>query len=342
MPKQGARTILIALGVACLAAALVHVAAGGADAGSPLGFRMSPLRVLEEILAGPGGSSSSENVIVWQIRLERALACLLGGALLGSVGSAFQALFRNPLADPYIVGVSSGAAVGGALAMALGVAGFGGSLGLMGFAFAGGFAALSLVMALGRTRGVLDVSRLLLAGVVVGSMLSALLYLIVTAMGLDANQFLRWLLGSATPMYWDRLALMGVATLIGIPLLMAQTKRMNALAMGEETAKRLGVDVKRLQPTILVVGAAMVSVTVGAMGIIGFLGLVAPHIARRLVGVDWRQSLMGSALIGSLLLLISDVVAQRALGGAEIQVGVVTAILGAPFLLALLRKPEGA
>ena len=144
--KAGA--ILLGVRVACRAAAILHVAAGSADPGTPFSLRMSPIQVLRELLAGPTSLGSSDNLIVWQIRLPRALACLLAGGLLGAVGSAFQALFRNPLADPFIVGVSSGAAVGGALSLALGFAGFAGGFGLMACSFLGGMGALAAASSL--------------------------------------------------------------------------------------------------------------------------------------------------------------------------------------------------
>lgn len=338
-PIAGAKGWLAGLAMAVAVLFVLYLAAGSSDPGRPFYFRLTPAEVLTELFRGPqGDTAEAPNVIVWQIRLLRGLACLLCGGLLGMVGSAFQALFRNPLADPYIVGVSSGAAAGGALALTLGIAGFLGGLGLMACAFGGGIVALSLVLALGRFRGALDVQKLLLSGVVVGAMLAALLSMILLMAGQDTNQVLRWLLGSATPMFWNRIVAMALALSIGGPILLLQAKRLNVLASGEDAAKRLGVDVARLKPTVLGVGAAMTAVTVGSMGIIGFLGLVAPHISRRLLGVDWRTSLLGSMLVGMGLLLLADIVAQRAMPGAELPVGVVTALLGAPFLLLLLRK----
>ncbi len=325
---------------ACFAALLVHLGSGASD-GSFFSFRLSPMEVLRELARGDVGADS-QNSIVWRIRLPRALACVLAGGILGIVGSAFQALFRNPLAEPYIVGVSSGAAVGGAVAIALGIADLGAGIGMMGFAFVFGLGSLALVFGLASRRGVVDVQTLLLAGVVVGSMLAATLALVLLAAGLDTNQVLRWLLGSTTPMYWNRLAAMGSVLVVGGIVLALQTKRLNAFAVGEDTAQRLGVDTKTLKWTVLIAGTAMTAAAVGSVGIIGFLGLVAPHLARQLIGVDWRWSLIGSALSGACLLLLADVVAQRALPGGELPVGIVTALLGAPALLFLLRRVPAA
>jgi iron complex transport system permease protein len=302
----------------------------------------TPWQIAVEIFRGPGGSDDS--TIVWQIRLPRACECLLVGAILGVVGSAFQAQFRNPLADPYIVGVSSGAAIGGVLALIFGLGGILGGLGtsISGFVF--GMLSLALVVALARHRGVIDVTSLLLSGVVIGSMLSALLSLALYAAGADTNQIMGWLLGSMTEAMWNKVAILASAALIGTVLLVRETRRMNALAMGEDEARRLGVDAGKLRNTVLTVGTAMVSAAVGTVGIVGFLGLVAPHIARRLTGVDWRWSLPAAGLVGAGLMLVSDLFAQRGMAalthrvGLEVPVGAVTAFLGAPTLLILLRR----
>ena len=184
------------MGLVLLLALLLHIGVGSS-------MWMTPWQIVEQIIRGDQGRAADPaNLIVWQIRLPRALGCVMVGAILGSVGAAFQALFRNPLAEPYVVGVSSGAAVGGCIAL---VFGFSGALfGLAGLAcaFIGGLASLMLVMALARQRGTISVPGLLLAGVVVGSLLAAVLSLVLLAAGQDTNQVLRWLLGSMTPMVW--------------------------------------------------------------------------------------------------------------------------------------------
>lgn len=322
--------VLSVLLVAALTVFLVHVGWGTTDIS------------LADVWGGVFGGDSYDANTVRVLRLPRALSAVLAGALLGLVGSAFQAFFRNPLADPYVVGVSSGAAVGGALAIVLGFgAGWSGwmsGIGPMVFATIGGLLALSLVIALSVRRGVLEPQTLLLVGVVVGSMLSSVLSLILLWGGKDTNVVLSWLLGHLTPSFMNRVQLMAGVLLVGAPILIMQGKRLNALALGDETAGRLGVDTRKLKPIVLGLGAAMVAVTVGAIGIIGFLGLVAPHIARRLVGVDWRWSLVASGLIGSVLLCASDILAQRIVPNTEVPVGIVTAVIGAPFLVVLLRR----
>jgi iron complex transport system permease protein len=338
--KRSAWGGVLLLALAAVVALILHIAAGSADEGRPFWeVRMTPIEVVQQIFAGDTGADSG-NAIVWRIRLPRAIACFLVGAMLGIVGSAFQALFRNPLAEPYIVGVSSGAAVGGAIALLLGLSAIAGGLGVMAFAFAGASGSLALVLTLAGRRGKTDVQVLLLSGVVVGALLSAVLMITLYAAGEDTNKILWWLMGSATPMYWNKVAILAATLLVGAAILIPQGKKLNALAMHEETAQRLGVDTARLKLVLLLVGTAMAAVTVGSVGVIGFLGLVAPHIARSLLGVDWRWSLMGAGAIGAILLLLSDVLAQRLVAGGELPVGIITAILGAPFLLILMRRAE--
>ena len=289
-------------------------------------------------LLHPG--KSQIDTIIWTIRLPRACTCLVVGAMIGIVGSAFQALFRNPLAEPYIIGVSSGASIGAALAL---LVGFGNTwLGIayhVGPMLAGlpfGLASLMLVFALARRRGVIEVQTLLLAGVVVGAMLSALLSFILYAYGEYSTRILLFLFGHTDEAFWNQIAIMAIALIIALIIFFVNSKQMNALTLGEQTAQRLGVNVARLKPAILITGSFLVSLTVGAVGIIGFLGLVAPHLARRVVGIDWRWSLLASGLCGSTVLLIADELAQR-LPGHDLPVGIVTAMIGAPFLLVLLK-----
>src|SRR5205823_3968866 len=167
-------------------------------------------------------------------------------------------------------------------------------------------------------------------------MLSALLSFILYAAGQDTLKVLSFLFGHTQDTFWNQIDLMLIALAIGLIIFFFNSKQLNALALGEHTAQRLGVNVARLKPAILITGSFLVSLTVGAVGIIGFLGLVAPHLARRIVGIDWRWSLLASGLCGSAVLLISDELAQR-LPGHDLPVGIVTALIGAPFLLVLLK-----
>jgi iron complex transport system permease protein len=299
---------------------------------------LAPGSVWAHLVAGPMADPDAVNAIVWRIRLPRACAAALVGAILGVTGAAFQGFFRNSLADPYVVGVSSGAAVGGTLAVLLGL---GSGLGMVGAATLGGPGALAGVLALSSRRGGVSVPNLLTSGVVVGALLAGLTTLNLYLAGQDTNSVLRWLLGSTTPMYWDRVAVLAVVLALGAPLLVSQGRGLNAYAVDEFMAERLGVDGRRLKAAVLGGGALMVAVAVGSVGIVGFLGLVAPHLARRLTSSDSRVAVPASGLVGALLLLLADVLAQRARPGTELPLGAVTAVLGAPALLWLLRR-QGA
>jgi iron complex transport system permease protein len=208
----------------------------------------------------------------------------------------------------------------------------------MALAFVTGLLSLSMVLALSRRNGVVVVSNLILAGVVAGSLLSAITTLLLYLAGEDTTKVLKWLLGSMSPMFWERVLTLGIVAVLGSIVLILQWRYLNAFAIGETTAQKLGINTSRLKTVVLVTGTAMVSVCVGAVGIIGFLGLVSPHISRRILGVDWRVSMPGAMLIGPTLLLVADMLAQRVFAATELPVGAVTAIIGAPFLLVLLRK----
>ncbi len=287
---------------------------------------ISPGGVVSALL---GNAPDSLVTIVQQIRLPRALAALGVGLVLGSAGAAFQALFRNPLADPYVVGVSSGAAFGGTLAILLGL---GTSLAVMSGSVAGGIATIALVLSVARTG-----SRIVVAGVVIASALSGLLTVNLVAAGQDSNQVLRWLLGSTTPMDYARCLTAVAAGVLGTFFLWLRSGDLNALKLGETGAERVGVAVPRTTRAVVVIAGTTVSLAVGAAGIVGFVGLAAPHIARGLVGHDERHALPASACVGATILLLADIVAQRALPFGELPLGAVTAILGAPMLFALLR-----
>lgn len=299
-----------------------------------------PVEIAQELLRGPQADPTTLNVVVWTLRLPRVLAAVTVGGILGLVGSTFQAQFRNPLAEPYVVGVSSGAALGGVISLLLKLSE---PFGTMGLGFVGGILSLVLVWNLAKREGVIDVTTLLLSGVVVGALLSALMSLGLLLAGQNANQLLYWLMGHLHDATWSQVGVLSVALGLGSVALFRQSRRLNAVAMGEETAARLGVDVSRVRLVVLTVGTAMTAIAVGAVGVIGFLGLVAPHIARRLVGVDWRWSMVGSLLAGCLLLVLSDLFAMRGLSflastvGLEPPVGLVTALFGAPAILVLLR-----
>lgn len=284
------------------------------------------------------GHDLTTQTIVGELRLPRALLALMVGSTLGVVGAAFQGLLRNPLADPYIVGVSSGAAVGAALAVLLGWEGRWYGLGASSFAFVFGLITLLAVIGLARASGQLQVETFLLAGVAVGATLWAVVTLLLLWAGQDLSRVLYWLMGSLMDATWDRLKWCLILLLVGFTLLMSQARALNLYTIGEETACHLGVNTERLKWFVLVGGSLMTAAVVSVAGIIGFVGLIVPHILRRLVGGDHRFLLPLAALGGGVLLIWADTIARLLVRPTELPVGVVTALLGTPFFLWIMGK----
>lgn len=288
-----------------------------------------------------GASTSAEDVdqmIVLFIRLPRILLALLVGASLAGVGVALQALLRNPLADPYVLGVSSGSALGAAVALSVGLSqSFVSQVTLPIWAFLGGMTAMVIVYRLALADGRLPVHTLLLAGVIMNAVLSALI-LFVTSLLDPANLFrvMSWLMGNLTSPDFSTLAVLACYSGLGLLLLFRLAHNLNIMALGEESALTLGVDVERTKKGVLLIAALLTGAAVSISGMIGFVGMIVPHMLRLLIGADHRLLLPASALVGGAFLMVSDTVARAALAPSEIPVGVVTALLGGPVFIALL------
>ncbi|WP_043263204.1 iron ABC transporter permease [Streptomyces sp. CT34] len=341
-PGRGLRAGALALGLALalIAALTAAVSLGATD--------IAPGHVWAVVLRRLGGTApqpGTDDLIIWQLRVPRALLAACVGAGLGLVGTATQALVRNPLADPYLLGISHGASLGAVAAIVLG-AGAGGALGfgLSAAAFAGALAAFALVWCLARRGGGFSPLRLVLAGVGIGQFLSGFTSYLVLQAG-DEQQtrgVLFWLMGSLSGATWSALGLPALAVATGLLVLQARARAMNALLMGDETAAGLGIDVVRLRRELFAVTSLLTGVLVAVSGAIGFLGLMVPHLCRLLLGGDHRRLLPLSALTGALVLVVVDVVCRTALATQELPVGVVTALIGAPALLFILDRRVGA
>ncbi|MBE1273382.1 FecCD family ABC transporter permease [Enterovibrio baiacu] len=286
-------------------------------------------------------------VIIQQVRLPRTLLAIAIGGILAMCGTVMQGLFRNPLADPGIIGVSAGASLGAAIAIVL----FGGMIGhtaflVLGtvpvFAFLGGALATYAIYFLGTSSNGTSVTIMLLAGVALGAIAGA-------GMGLlnyfADDQALRdlslWTMGSLAGATWDAIILAYASLAILAFLYQRHAKHLNALLLGEAEARHLGINVQTLKRTLILLTAAGVGVTVALSGMIGFIGLVVPHIGRMLTGPDHRTLLPVSMLLGGLVLLVSDMIARTIVAPLEIPVGIITAAIGAPFFLGLLLKQRG-
>ncbi|WP_418275698.1 FecCD family ABC transporter permease [Isoptericola jiangsuensis] len=289
-------------------------------------------------LADTAGTGAADDSIVWLIRVPRVVLGVAVGAALALAGVVVQALVRNPLADPYLLGISSGASVGAAASILFGVGG--GVLALTGSAFAGALLAIVLVLSVARIGGRLIVSRLVFAGIAVGFALTALTNFLVFASesreGARAVMF--WTLGSLAQSRWESVPLAVVAVLAATAVFVGWSRRLDALAIGDDTALALGTDPVRFRSAAVVLVSLLVAVAVSVSGLIGFVGLVVPHIARRLVGAGHRIVLPVSALLGALLLVCADVLARTAFAPRELPLGILTALIGTPLLIALVRR----
>ena len=283
--------------------------------------------------------------LVWMDRVPRAVLALLVGAMLAMAGAALQGLLLNPLADPYTVGVSSGAALGAGIATLLGLGEIAGGFGVPGVAFLFAMGAMAVVYMLARSAGRVSIHSFLLAGIVVGSFLWALLsFVLALAAGDEANaqsRIIFWLLGSfdssTSPDAWAYVRLAAPFAILGLVALIAFARDLNVFAMGEETARHLGIETESLKLVVIAITSLITAAAVSVSGIIGFIGLVVPHICRRILGPDHRVLIPASALAGSVLAVLADLVARAVLPPGGMPVGIVTALLGAPFFLYLLK-----
>ncbi len=292
-----------------------------------------------------GGLLSSvdpvQNAIVWDVRVPRVLLGIGVGAGLAVCGAALQAMVRNMLADPYLLGINSGASSGAAATILFGVALGLGEHALTVSAFLGALAASLLVFVVARTAGRITSVRLLLAGVAVGYALSALTSFLIFASGSaeGARSVMFWLLGSLSLGTWGApLGLLLVVVAVTVLVLTLWSRRLDALAIGDETALVLGISPTRFRTQLLVLVALCVGVVVAASGSIGFVGLVIPHLARRLVGSAHAWSIPVAALLGASFLVWADLASRMLLQPRELPIGIVTALIGAPFLLHLIRR----
>lgn len=276
-------------------------------------------------------------LIVLQIRLPRVLVAGLVGAILAMSGSTFQTLLRNPLADPFILGVSGGAACAAAIATALGIGRVPGTIALI--AFGGALTATLVVLLVARSRGSVDSARLLLAGLVLNALFSALILLALSVLrGGDLTMALRWMMGTFFASTFAEVEVLGVALVVAIAALWWISRDLRLLSFGEEDARARGVDVERTKVVAFLAASLATGAAVSAGGIIGFVGLLTPHFVRRFWSSDYRIAMPLSALAGAVLLIFADLLSRFVVAPAELPVGALTALLGVPFFLMLIRR----
>jgi iron complex transport system permease protein len=303
-----------------------------------------PLRKLALTLLGQDSLTTDQRIIILSIRLPRILAAALVGSALSVSGLLFQGLFRNPLADPYVIGSSGGAVLGASVGVFLlssvSLAGFGATAIL---AFVGAACSITLVYALARVNGRTPVVSLLLAGFAVSTMLSYSSYFLEVLdvnFGTGLRVLTSWLHGTIGQPTWGQLAIVATMLALGLAASVPLARRLNTLSLGEEYATHLGIQVQQTRIAIIVIGSVLTAAAVALGGLISFVGLVVPHMMRMVLGPDHTRLVPATALAGAVFLLLADTVARTIIAPAELSVGVLTAFIGGPFFLYLLRKTK--
>ncbi|MCZ6635268.1 MAG: iron chelate uptake ABC transporter family permease subunit [bacterium] len=305
-----------------------------------LGIGTAPIPPHEVIHALLGKETpGATDAIVRHIRLPRLTLAILVGAALAVAGVAMQGFFQNPMADPYIVGVSSGAALGATIAMVFHIDfWFAGLSAIPILAFAGALGTTFLVYALSLRGGRVPVGLLLLIGVSVGALAAAATSFLMIVGDEDTRLILFWILGSLSSRRWDHVVMVLPYVVLGILAIRLYARDLNVLLLGEETARHTGVDVEQVKRIVLTAAALLAAAAVSACGIVGFVGLIVPHLIRLLTGPDHRRLIPLSALAGSLLMVLADLLARLLIAPSEMPIGIVTAVLGCPFFLFLISR----
>jgi iron complex transport system permease protein len=338
-----ARLAIVLLGVALAGAMLFSLTAGASDA--------SALAFLWDWIAGPVDGSALDarsRVIITDIRLPRVLLGVLVGAALAVSGAVMQGLFRNPLADPGLIGISSGSGLGAVAVIVLGNTALAPAVSLLGTmalplaAFCGGLVATLILYRIATRQGRTSVATMLLAGIALGALAAALTGLLIyVADDRQLRDLTFWQLGSLAGATWQKIGTAGPVIVMALAATPFLARGLNALALGEATAGHLGIPVQRLKYVAIVAVSAAVGASVAVSGGIGFVGIVVPHLLRLSIGPDNRYLLPASALLGAALLLIADAVCRTVVAPAELPIGIITAAVGGPFFLWILLRKRG-
>lgn len=333
------RRIRPGVAIAGLAVGLVLAVVAGIALGA---VRVPPAEVIASLgrgLAGKAGGMS--DTLVLQVRLPRVLLAVLVGAALAGAGTIYQALFRNPLADPYVLGVSSGAGLGAVIALTLTAQATALRFGVVpAAAFAGSIATMWLVTRLASWRGRLDTASLLLAGVAISYTLAALTSFIMVFAREQMAAVVFWMMGGLGAASWPYVAMIAPMVGIGAIAALVMTRELNLMLLGDERASHLGLAAGRFKVVALGVASLLTAAAVAVAGLIGFVGLMVPHMVRLTLGPDHRALVPASLLGGSIALVLADLAARTVIAPVEIPVGVVTALLGGPFFVWLLVRGE--
>ena len=340
MKMKKNKDIIIILISALAASGLLGILLGSVpisiqDLTAIIRFRLSGIEIPPDM--------KSTGTILFMLRIPRTVMMMLTGAALAISGASYQGLFRNPLADPYLIGVSSGAGLGAVIALSFSwqysrFSAFAVPL----FAFIFALAAVFLVFNLGRMGGYLNITGLLLAGVAVNAFTSALSSVWILVSGLELKRSFSWMLGGGGIAGWDRIFVTAPMILIGIAGQIRYAYPLNILQYGEDQALQLGIPVNKVRIRLIIYATLTTAAAIACTGVIGFVGLIVPHLIRIAVGSDYRRMLPLSLLGGAVMLTISDILARVILAPQEIPVGIITAMTGAPFFLWILNRTNQA
>ena len=330
---------IIALAIAAVLIALLVLTVGSVKISfaSVWGILISHLPLVHI----QGGWSATSNTIIWGIRLPRVLMASLVGSALGVAGAAYQGIFRNPLADPYLIGVAQGAALGAALGFVFSWNIVGGYL-IPLLAFIGALAAVTVVYLVARVGRSLPNTTLILAGVAIGALLISITSYLTLVAPDKTHGIVSWLMGSFSMTNWTQVGLVAPYIILGIAAICLFSRHLNVMQLDEEQAQQLGINVERTKIILLVVSTLITAAAVCFVGTIGFVGIIVPHAVRLIFGPDHRSLLPLSALVGAVLLILADTASRTLIPPTEIPVGIITAFLGAPFFVFLLRRKKKA
>ncbi|ONM47912.1 FecCD family ABC transporter permease [Nocardia donostiensis] len=324
-------TAAVLLALALASAAIGQVPTSPAEVAGSVAHRIG-------VDLGPLPTHPAGDVTLWEVRFPRVLLAALVGAALATAGALLQGVFANPLAEPGVIGVSAGAAVGAGTVIVIGGA-FVAAWSVAAAAFAAGLATTTLVYVLARSDGRTEVVTLVLTGVAINAFAGGLIaFLLFVASPAARDQIVFWQLGSLNGATWDAVAVVSVLTTAGVAAAVFVAPRLDLLALGESAARHLGVDVERLRRNVIVIVAVLATAGVAFTGIILFVGLIVPHLVRMLVGPGHRVLIPLSALVGAAVLLAADVAARSLVDNADLPLGMLTSLVGGPFFFWLLRR----
>lgn len=326
------------LGLLLLLVMIFAISVGSADLSmlDSLQIVLSKVPVLENVV-DVSELAATYDKIIWQVRMPRIMTSALVGGALAIVGATFQGVFQNSLADPHILGVSSGAALGATFAMLTGVSVSFMGLGTIGvFAFLGALLTVFLVYRVAGVGGQISTTNMLLTGTAISTMLSSIISLLMTFNNNQIAKVYMWTMGSFSSATWEKVLFLTVFVLVGTVTLIAYSGKLNILMMGEEDAQCLGVDVARTKSLLIITASLLVAASVSVSGIIGFVGLIIPHCVRMLCGSDNRKLIPYVFVIGAIFLVFCDTIARTIAAPTEIPVGIITSIFGAPYFVMLV------